>query len=138
MTDANRFAEAASALEGTRFRLHGRNPATGLDCVGLVASALEIAGRPAICPTGYALRNIEIDHYLAFANRNGFAAFTGPVATGDLLLVRPGPAQAHLLIATATNQYVHAHASLRQVVEQDGPLAWPICAQWRLAPTIED
>ena len=39
------LAEAALGLLGVPFRLHGRDPATGLDCVGLVAEALRRAGR---------------------------------------------------------------------------------------------
>ena len=31
---AQALAEAAAALVGSRFRLHGRDPATGLDCIG--------------------------------------------------------------------------------------------------------
>ncbi len=34
------LAAAALNLIGTPFRLHGRDPATGLDCVGLVAEAM--------------------------------------------------------------------------------------------------
>ncbi len=39
------FAEAAESLVGIRFRLFGRDPAYGLDCVGLVAAALARSGR---------------------------------------------------------------------------------------------
>ena len=34
------LAAAAESLVGTRFRLHGRDPDTGLDCVGLLAASL--------------------------------------------------------------------------------------------------
>ena len=39
------LAEAAVAFAGTRFRLHGRDPETGLDCIGLLAAALTRIGR---------------------------------------------------------------------------------------------
>lgn len=35
--------ERATALIGTRFRAQGRNPASGLDCVGLVICAFDLS-----------------------------------------------------------------------------------------------
>ena len=58
---AERFAAQAEALVGTPFRLGGRDPATGLDCIGIAACALGRAGGEVHSPTGYALRNIDID-----------------------------------------------------------------------------
>lgn len=127
MTPAE-FADRAEALVGAPFRLHGRDPAHGLDCVGLVACAL--AGVAA--PTGYALRNSSIARHLAVAGRAGFVAAEGPIARGDLILAVPGPAQHHLLVALSEDRFVHAHAGLRRVVVQPGPLDWPIAAHWRL------
>lgn len=123
------FAVAAEALLGTPFRLGGRDPATGLDCVGLVACALGGAD----APSGYALRNSAIDCHLAFAGNAGFVAAPGPGERGDLILAVPGPAQHHLLIALGPRRYVHAHAGLRRVVLHRGPLPWPERARWRLA-----
>ena len=37
------LATAAEQLIGIPFRLHGRNPETGLDCVGVVAAAVFVA-----------------------------------------------------------------------------------------------
>ena len=50
------LAAAAESLVGTRFRLHGRDPDTGLDCVGLLAASLAAIGRAAPLPNGYRLR----------------------------------------------------------------------------------
>jgi cell wall-associated NlpC family hydrolase len=55
-----RVAAAALALVGTPFRLHGRDPLTGLDCVGLAACALTMAGLTTQPPRRYALRNASI------------------------------------------------------------------------------
>jgi cell wall-associated NlpC family hydrolase len=129
---ADRFATAAEELVGVPFRLHGRSRASGLDCVGLVACALTASGRAATAPAGYALRNSGIDRHLPFASRNGFREASGPILRGDLLLVAPGPAQHHLLVASNAGSFVHAHAGLRRVVCQPAPLAWPALHHWRL------
>lgn len=123
------FAAAAAALLGAPFRLGGRDPATGVDCVGLVAGALGVDG-----PQGYALRNSCIARHLAFVERAGFVPTREPLAPGDLILAIPGPAQHHLLVALGAAQFVHAHAGLRRVVIHSGSLPWPELARWRLPP----
>lgn len=134
MTDpAERFAQEAERLAGTRFRLHGRDPVHGLDCVGLAACALARAGLHAAIPAGYALRNTRIENHLESAAGCGFVAAGGPALRGDILLVVPGPAQHHLLIALGHRRFVHAHAGLRRVVVQTGLLGWPVVRHWRLS-----
>lgn len=125
------FAARAEALVSAPFRLGGRDPAMGLDCVGLVASAL---GEGGAAPSGYRLRNTSIAAHLDFAARAGFAPATGPLERGDLVLARPGPAQHHLLVVLAHNRFVHAHAGLCRVALHIGPLPWPVEAHWRLLP----
>ena len=125
------FAARAEALLGAPFRLGGRNPATGIDCVGLVACALGIAD----APQGYGLRNTAIGDHIAFAGRAGFVPTRCSIARGDLVLAVPGPAQHHLLVALGPQLFVHAHAGLRRVVLHTGPLPWPERARWRLTPT---
>jgi cell wall-associated NlpC family hydrolase len=122
-----RVALAAEALIGVPFRLYGRDPATGLDCVGLVALALG-----ADAPRDYRLRNRDISSALALAPFAGLADADGPVEPGDVLLARSGPAQHHLLIADTRGGFVHAHAGLRRVVATPGPLPWPVERRWRL------
>lgn len=123
----HRVARAAEALIGTRFRLHGRDPATGLDCVGLVAAALGITA----APSGYGLRNRDVTAALAFAPGAGLIESAGAIEPGDVLLVRPGTVQSHLLIADTRGGFVHAHAGLRRVVAMPGPLPWPVERHWR-------
>lgn len=127
------LAAAAATLVGAPFRLHGRDPARGLDCVGVVAAAFARCGLAPEEPRGYALRNSSIDALLDLAAGAGLAESTGPIEAGDIVLVRPGPAQHHLLVALGPDRFVHAHAGLRRVVEQPGPLPWPIARRWRLA-----
>lgn len=129
------LARAAEALAGSPFRLHGRDPATGLDCVGLVAASLGAVGAKAPATAGYRLRNRSIGHLLACATDAGLTPCQGEIRPGDVLLVAPGPLQHHLLIALEGNRFVHAHAGLRRVAITPGPPAWPILRRWRLGPS---
>ena len=130
-----RFAQAAAALAGTPYRLHGRDASTGVDCVGLVALALARSGRRAVAPEGYALRALTVAPLLRFAGRNGFVPLDPgeAAAAGDLLLFRPSPIQAHLAIDLGRNGMVHAHAGLGRVTVEPGRPAWPLAARWRLS-----
>lgn len=131
------LAAAALGLVGCRFRLYGRDPATGLDCVGLVCAALARCDRRPATPTGYGLRNLAIDDWLPLAEQSGLARAEGTVRTGDVLLIALGFAQHHLVIAADADRVVHAHAGLRQVVLQPRDPAWRVCAMWRMAPLPE-
>ena len=132
------FSAAAEALCGAPFRLHGRDPATGLDCVGLVAAALERCGRAVVAPDGYALRALSVTPLLGFAAQNGFVALDlcALHKPGDLLLLRPSAIQAHLAIVLEGNRFVHAHAGLGKVVVGSsigrGALPGDTIARWRL------
>ena len=128
------FAAAAEGLCGVPFRLHGRDPATGLDCVGLVAAALERCGCAVVAPEGYALRALSVAPLLGFAARNGFAALDplAPGQPGDLLLLRLSAIQAHLAIVLDHHRFVHAHAGLGKVVIGSGALPGSVYARWRL------
>ena len=126
------LARVAEALVGAPFRLHGRDPASGLDCVGLLVAALAAIGRHPPAPRAYGLRNRDIGSALAFVPGMGLADICGATLPGDVLLVRAGPLQDHLLIAAAGSRFIHAHAGLRRVVATPGPLAWPLLRHWRL------
>lgn len=126
------LAEAAVALAGTRFRLHGRDPETGLDCIGLLAAALTRIGRPAPLPTGYALRTHVLPALEGMARACGFAQAEGADLPGDVLLLRVGPCQYHLAIAAGGGRVVHAHAGLRRVVIMPDTPGWPVLRRWRL------
>lgn len=132
MTGGDALATVARSLVGTPFRLHGRDPASGLDCVGLVAVALERSGQVAAAPAGYRLRNRAIDRWLHVAGSAGLSPVDGPLRPGDVLLVCPGPWQHHLLVAGHGGDFIHAHAALGQVVAMPGPLPWPTICHWRL------
>ena len=138
MNNGARFAEAASTFVGTPFRLHGRDPDTGLDCVGLVAASLLAIGYRPTVPRGYRLRNTSIDQWLGAAALSGFVAAAGPIRPGDLLLITPGPCQNHLMIADHDGRVIHAHAALGRVVRHANARETKPLMQWRLAPIAKD
>jgi len=92
---ARRLARAAESLVGTPFRLHGRDPRAGLDCIGLFAAAMQRTGTPVTVPTGYTLRVSDLARWLpdpamfTSASSTSLAASTIPdpprktVWTGD-------------------------------------------------------
>ncbi len=115
---------AARTLLGTRFRLHGRDPASGLDCIGLVLLAHARAG-VRLYTVGlsddYSLRGTSRAVLEAGLVKAGLAQRTGPPHPGDIALVNCGQAQFHLAIL-CHESHIHAHAGLRHVVETPG---WP-------------
>lgn len=127
MTGAE-LASAARALVGAPFRLHGRDPRSGLDCIGVLEAA---CGTGVRLPSLYALRSRGLPAVSAIAARLGLCEVTGAIAAGDVIMVRPGPCQHHLAIATAPDRFVHAHAGLRRVVEGPIPAHWPRLYHWR-------
>lgn len=128
------LAEAAERLVGTPFRLHGRDPAQGLDCIGLLSAALAQCGRRIALPSGYSLRLSRIEAWLPDCAALGFVSARLPFEPGDVVLLQPGPAQFHLAIATRDGGWVHAHAGLRRVVHQPALPLGPILHHWRRAP----
>jgi len=126
------LAAAAERLVGVPYRLHGRDPATGLDCVGLVAAALSAIGRTVPAPSGYQLRRLRVERLLGAADDAVLREATGPVEPGDILLLTPGPGQHHLAVAAADQAAIHAHAGLGRVVRTPAPLPWPTERRWRL------
>ncbi|MCZ8173188.1 MAG: hypothetical protein O9272_15745 [Brevundimonas sp.] len=124
------LARAAEALLGRPWRLHGRDPATGLDCIGVLGAAL---GPTARLPTGYPLRLRQLGAWLPDPAALGFAPAGDPVQPGDVVLIRVGPAQHHLAIAGHPDGWVHAHAGLRRVVHQADPPPGSWLGHWRLA-----
>ena len=127
------LAQAAASLVGTRFRLHGCDPAHGLDCIGLFTAAMARCERVVAVPKGYGLRLSRRDDWLPDPAAYGFAVAAPPFAPGDVAMLCPGPAQLHLAIR-GTGGWVHAHAGLRRVVIAPPPAGWPVAGHWRLRP----
>ena len=133
MKDGVRLAEAAESMIGVPFRLHGRDPRYGLDCIGLVAASLEAIGRSAIAPASYRLRNASIEPLMNFAELSGLILTRGCIVSGDVLLASPGPGQHHLMIAESGDAVIHAHAGLKRVVRQPFEPSMHLLTHWRLS-----
>ena len=115
----------ARGLVGAPFRLHGRDPATGLDCVGLCARSFDVT---AGVPTGYPLKGGDANLYASligtFAVRHG-----GSMRPADVLLIRMGALQIHMGIWTG-DSLIHAHAGLRKVVETPRAVTGDVLGMW--------
>ncbi|MGH6653325.1 MAG: NlpC/P60 family protein [Sphingopyxis sp.] len=123
---------AARALVGVRFRLQGKDAATGLDCVGLVWAAYAAAGVRLVRPGDYPLRGwprARVEDSLAAA---GFVLVDDEVRVGDVALIALAAGQFHLALIGAAS-VVHAHAGLRRVVETPLGVDVRAAARWRLA-----
>lgn len=119
----------ARSLVGSRFRPQGRDPETGLDCLGVILCAFSI-------PAG----EVRSDYRLRGAHRGEIEAgllcrfrrvSSGERRAGDVLLCPLSDNQLHLAIDCA-GSFVHADARLRRVVETPGSPEWPISGIFRL------
>ena len=128
MTAGDEVAAAARALVGVRFRAQGRDPALGLDCVGVAVAALRAAGVSVAVRGDYSLRSARWER----GDEPGGVVRCAGDAPGDVLLLRIDATQLHVAVRTAGG-IVHADAGLRRVVERPGALGWPIVAAWRVA-----
>ncbi len=119
-------------MVGAPFRPQGRDPATGLDCAGLVWAAYAAAGRRLVRPVGYPLRGWPRERIEARLIAAGFGPIGAIPREGDVALIAYPAGQFHLgLLGPET--WIHAHAGLRCVVE--APLDAPARAavRWRLS-----
>jgi murein DD-endopeptidase / murein LD-carboxypeptidase len=119
------IARARSVL-GAPFRLHGRDPETGLDCVGLIAWVYELGTN---IPAGYALRGGDGARFAQIISALGLTKRRAAFRAGDLLLMQAGAAQFHLGLWTGTS-LIHADAMLRRTVEMPGTPPWQVIGAW--------
>jgi murein DD-endopeptidase / murein LD-carboxypeptidase len=121
------IAQRAMAQIGTPFRLHGRCAGMALDCVGLVAVAIDTEHA---IPFNYTLRGNFENDVIHFFDVAGFQKCCAAFLDGDIVLVMAGPRQFHLMIAVQDG-FVHADAGLRKITLTPGPPTWPVIGQWR-------
>jgi cell wall-associated NlpC family hydrolase len=125
------IAQRADELVGCPFKLHGRNPDVGIDCVGVVAAALAKHCGTLVIPHDYAMRGDYMERISSIFDRDCFGSIVGgTVQSGDVILCRPACGQLHFAVI-ATGGAVHAHAGLRRVVLTPLPLPWPVVGHWR-------
>lgn len=127
---AARVVAGALAMVGAPFRLHGRIVERGVDCVGLVELAYRSAGHWGKAPRDYGLRSGNDGRGDGWLTRAGLRS-VDEAEPGDVVLVRPGPLQLHLMIVVPGG-HVHAHAGLGHVVETPGESPWPVIGHWRV------
>ncbi len=128
MTKGEQAVERARALIGTRFVAQGRDPAIGLDCVGLalLAYGIEAAG----VRDDYRLSGAHRGAILHFAKARFRRVARPRRRAGDLLLLQPGAAQWHVGIWTGGG-LIHADIASRKIVERPGPIVWPVAVALR-------
>lgn len=122
---------AARAMIGVRFRPQGRDPATGVDCVGLVWAAYAAAGCRLDAPRDYPLRGWSRTRIVAALEAAGFR-MVPDVRDGDAALIALSVGQFHLGLI-GDGRIVHAHAGLRRVVETPLDAGLLAAARWRLS-----
>lgn len=111
------YIARARSLLGTDFRLHGRDAAYGLDCVGLVALTYGLTN----LPQDYPLNGGSAAHYMQMLGL--FARLReGAPQAGDCLLLQLAPTHFHVGVWSGAS-LIHAHVGLRKVVETPG--IWP-------------
>lgn len=128
MTKGDEAVARARGLVGTRFVAQGRDPAIGLDCVGLALIAYRIDG--ARVRDDYRLGGAHRGAILGFAKANFRRVPRPRRRAGDLLLLRPGVSQWHLALWSGDG-LIHADIASRKVVERPGLPEWPVAAVLR-------
>ncbi len=120
-----KIVEAARSCVGAPFRLQGRDPATGLDCIGLVLFAARAVGFADNTDADYRLTEnpARLDDALLAAQLIPLG-FT-EIMAGDVLRFTAGGTPLHLGIATGAG-VIHADIRFRRVVEHDLDETWSL------------
>lgn len=118
------FAAAAERLCGTRWRHHGRDPAKGLDCGGLLVASMAAVGLTATDSLDYDARMPPPEMLWSLCRQNGVEQLWSDRGAGRVGLCSwPGsPAPRHLVVMLGGQRIVHVHADARKVVVQ--PAGW--------------
>lgn len=122
------IVERARSLVGSRFRPQGRDPATGLDCAGVILCAFGI--RPDAVSRNYRLAGNHGPRLKAELLKHFWQVGRRDVRPGDVMLCAASDEQVHLAINCGAS-FVHADAKLRLVVETPGKPRWPVVSLFR-------
>lgn len=124
----------ARSLLGVRFRPQGRCPDIGLDCIGVVLHALNISR--ARVRSDYTIRGDHADAIGEALRGLGLVTVTD-VRAGDVVLFDVAADQVHFGVFSGES-FIHADASLGEVVETPWPPSWPIISAHRQCIHRED
>jgi murein DD-endopeptidase / murein LD-carboxypeptidase len=94
-------------LVGVPFRLHGRDLVAGLDCVGVAALCFGVRD----VPRGYSVRTADGVGVALLIDAAGLRRVRREPEAGDLVLLKSGPTQCHLVVMTEAG-FVHADAGI--------------------------
>ena len=75
-------------------------------------------------PRGYSVRTADGTMVAALVDAAGLMRVRREPVAGDLVLLKSGPAQCHLVVMTEAG-FVHADAGIGRVVETPGRPPWP-------------
>ncbi len=128
MTRGEEAVGRARALIGMRFVAQGRDPAVGLDCVGLALLAYDLDASGV--SDNYRLSGAHRAAILESANAKFWRVARSRRRAGDLLMLCPGAAQWHLAIWTGDG-LIHADIVRGKIVERPGLPDWPVAALLR-------
>lgn len=131
-TLAERIVRAARALLGVPFLHQGRDPAIGLDCVGVAIAAARACGVQVIDRVGYGRMPIGDEVWSgpsggllgAIDEQPGLRRVRGAPRAGDVLVLRFARLPQHVAIC-AGETMIHGWESVGRCVEH------PLDATWR-------
>lgn len=117
----NTLVDAATSLIGVRFVDNGRNPAVGLDCVGVIVAACQLANIPIKDSTEY---NYTGSHGLLVQELDKqFRRVTRKPMRGDIVAFKTS-STGHVGIMEDTEFMVHARIQNRVVKREKVHRAW--------------
>jgi cell wall-associated NlpC family hydrolase len=128
ITAKDHFLSAAMDCVGARFRLQGRDPAYGLDCVGLISYCARAAGCKVVDKLNYdvttdpAILACHLQESGFYKKEHGF------LEPADVVIFSFFGSPNHAAISTASG-IVHADMRLRKVVHHR------LASSWRTALT---
>lgn len=125
---ADEIIRRARSLVGVRFRPQGRDPQTGLDCVGVILCAFGLSADEV--RKNYRLRGQHLQELLSELSRHFRRIAVSASSGADVLVCSPSDDQFHLAVSCGES-FVHADSRLRRVAETPGRPLWPCVATFR-------
>ena len=117
--------DRARRLIGVPYRPYGRDPRTGLDCLGLALACFDVGEDRRNGGDG---RFVD-ERAMARSLSQHFIEVSEP-QTGDLVVMRRGR-RWHFAISDAET-LIHADARARRVIRRRGDPPWPVVSRWRM------